>query len=129
MRVIIAGSRSITDYKLVELAVTHSGYKIQCVISGTAHGVDKLGEKWAELHNACILRMPADWMKFGKAAGMIRNGEMAKIADAAVILHDGSSKGTKNMIERMEKLGKPYFLEIVSPTLPANTHMGNTLGL
>jgi hypothetical protein len=109
LKVIVAGSRSIEDYNIVNEAIKESKYDISCVISGTAHGVDKLGEEWASKNNVAVLRMPADWKQYGKAAGPIRNEEMAKIADAAVIIWDGESKGTKHMIDTMEKLNKPYY--------------------
>ena len=109
MKVIIAGSRSITDYTAVEEAIKKSGYNITCVISGTAKGVDKLGEAWATKNNVAVLRCPADWKTYHKAAGPIRNTYMARLADAAVIVYDGSSRGTAHMMECMDKLKKPYF--------------------
>jgi hypothetical protein len=110
MKVIIAGSRSIEDYNIIDKAIKESKYDICCVISGTAHGVDKLGEQWADKNNVAVLRMPADWKQYGKAAGPIRNAEMAKVADAAVIIWDGESRGTLNMIENIKKLNKPYYV-------------------
>jgi hypothetical protein len=109
MKVIVAGSRSITDYTAVEDAIKKSGYKITCVISGTARGVDKLGEAWAAQNNVAVLRCPADWTTHHKAAGPIRNAEMARLADAAVIVYDGHSRGTAHMMECMDKAKKPYF--------------------
>ena len=47
MKVIIAGSRGVEDYALVEEAVKQSGFDITEVVSGTARGVDLLGEHWA----------------------------------------------------------------------------------
>lgn len=44
MRTIIAGSRGIWDYKLIDQAVIESKFDMSVVISGTANGVDKLGE-------------------------------------------------------------------------------------
>lgn len=46
MRTIIAGSRSITDYALIQKAVSESGFEITEVVSGGAIGVDRLGERW-----------------------------------------------------------------------------------
>lgn len=99
MKTIIAGSRLITDYSVVKAAVEESGFKITEVVSGTASGIDRLGEQWAEEQNIPIKRFPAQWKKFGKSAGVIRNKEMGEYADAAIIIWDGVSKGTKNMID------------------------------
>lgn len=78
-------------------------------------GVDRLGEDFAEIHEIPLEIYSADWETYGKSAGMLRNEKMANIAEAALILWDGVSKGTKNMIELADhyKLKKfvytPYF--------------------
>jgi hypothetical protein len=117
MKVIIAGSRNISDYMLVVNAVKSSVYDITTVISGCAVGVDRLGELWARTNNIPIIEMPANWNRDGKKAGPIRNKEMALVADAAVIIWDGESTGTRNMIDCMIKLKKPYHIGMTSSTL------------
>ena len=77
------------------------------IVSGTARGIDKLGELWAKHRGIPVKRMPADWDKHGKSAGAIRNREMAIYADGALILWDGKSRGSRNMYETMRGLGKP----------------------
>lgn len=99
MRVIIAGSRNIEDYARLEKVVKESGYDITTVISGTAFGVDRMGERWAHEHKIPIERFPADWKKYGKQAGYLRNVQMAEVADALIALWDGESKGTRHMID------------------------------
>ena len=110
MKVVIAGSREVTDFELLENVVERSGYQIVSIISGCARGVDTLGIQWASKYNKNVVRMPADWNKHSKAAGHIRNAEMAEVADAAIIIWDGKSSGTRNMIENMKRLRKPYYL-------------------
>ncbi|HXG66007.1 MAG TPA: SLOG family protein [Blastocatellia bacterium] len=78
MKVIIAGSRDITDYEVVKRAIEESGFEITEVVSGTAAGVDQLGEWWAELRAVPIARFPADWMNYGMRADAIRNAQMAE---------------------------------------------------
>ncbi len=110
MRTIIAGSRSIEDYDALKKAVLHaSGIwgSPTVIISGTARGVDRLGERWAEEHGVPVVQYPAEWGKYGRGAGVVRNREMAADADYAVILWDGVSNGTHNMVTEMAKLGKP----------------------
>jgi len=117
MKVVIAGSRNFPEdlesYKILLETIKLSGYTITDVVCGKARGVDSLGEKYARVSNLGLIEMPADWNKHGKAAGPIRNAEMAKIADAAIVLWDGSSPGSKNMIQQMNKLGKPCYIRIV----------------
>lgn len=85
------------------------------VVSGCARGVDRAGEIWAADHMIPVKHFPADWNRHGKAAGPIRNGEMAEYADGALLLWDGVSRGTTNMKEHMERLGKPYVIFTVTP--------------
>lgn len=110
MKVIIAGSRSIDDYGLVEEAVEKSGFDISRIISGGAEGVDALGEKYGKESAIPVGIIPADWDKHGRSAGPKRNAKMAKHADALIAVWDGISPGTKDMLNKMHKLGKPIFL-------------------
>ena len=110
MKVIIAGSRGITDYDTVWRAIKDSGFEITEVVSGGANGVDKLGEKYAVRNDIPIKVFLADWEKKKAAAGIIRNAEMAKYADALIAVWDGVSHGTKNMIETAKKKGLKVFV-------------------
>lgn len=114
MRVIIAGSRSITDYQIVEEAVKESGLEISVVISGAARGVDRLGEEYALRHGILLERYPADWDKHGRSAGYVRNTEMAGKADALIAIMDKEgSKGTKHMIQEANKRGLIVHVKLV----------------
>lgn len=112
-KIIVAGSRGITDYALVEKAIKLSNFQISEVVSGKAAGVDTLGELYAKNNNIPIKHFPANWDKFGKSAGYLRNVEMGEYADGAVILWDGFSKGTKHMLETMSRLKKPVYLVFI----------------
>ncbi len=110
MKTIIAGSRGITQLRFVEEAVAESGLTITEVVSGTARGVDKLGEEWALQHSIPIKRFPADWDFYGKAAGYVRNAHMAEYGEALIALWDGVSKGTKNMIDIAKEKGLKVYV-------------------
>jgi len=110
MKVIIAGSRDITDMNLLLCALDIYPIDITEVVSGGANGVDRLGEEWAKEHNVPLTIFPAEWDKYGKIAGPIRNGNMAFYADALVAIWDGKSRGTKNMVDQMNKLQKPSYI-------------------
>jgi len=113
MKVIIAGSRQIEDRLALAKAIKQSGFEITEVVSGTSRGPDKLGESWARANDIPVKEFPANWAKFGNYAGPLRNSDMAKYADAAVILWDGQSLGTLNMIKNMDMRDKPYFIKMV----------------
>jgi hypothetical protein len=103
VRVIIAGSRGYKGGALgVERAVKASGFDIATVISGAARGADLAGERWASANGISCELYPADWDKYGKKAGAIRNQQMADVADALIALWDGQSRGTADMIRRMK---------------------------
>ena len=110
MKIIIAGSRTLADYSLIHSRMNYLLRDVDTatitIISGTARGVDQLGERFANEQACKLIRMPADWDTHGKSAGYKRNEEMAKIATHAVIFWDGESRGTKHMI----KLAKTYKL-------------------
>jgi hypothetical protein len=110
MKVVIAGSRTIRDYEAVARAIKLSGWEITEVVSGTAKGVANYVEMWGEINSVPIKKFPADWDKYGKAAGPIRNAAMAEYADAAIVLIENKSTGATNMVAQMKKRNKPCIM-------------------
>lgn len=118
-RVIIAGSRNFNDYDKMLKVLDEIGIhlintidKIE-IVSGHARGADSLGERFAKSYGYPLKIFPANWDKYGKAAGAIRNEQMAKYASEAdrgilVAFPLDESRGTRNMI----KLAKQYGLEV-----------------
>lgn len=114
MRVIIAGSRSFTDTDVVDTAL-HQLFlgdfarelteEVDVILSGSARGADQCGEDVAQRCGIPVERYPAEWDKYGKTAGVIRNQTMAENADALVAFWDGKSKGTRHMIETALNVG------------------------
>ena len=111
IRIIIAGGRDFTDrYQMgTELWNLFGGFKPGTwerfeVVCGMARGADLLGKDWANMQALGIKEMPADWDKYGKSAGHIRNHEMAVYAAAGnpygylIVFWDGKSTGTESMI-------------------------------
>lgn len=121
MKLIIAGSRTIRDPLAVERAVATAlaiwerpGDAVELVVSGGAAGVDELGERWAAARGIPIRRFEARWEVHGRAAGPIRNREMAAFADALVAVWDGESPGTADMIEAMRARDRRVFVSVVA---------------
>jgi predicted Rossmann fold nucleotide-binding protein DprA/Smf involved in DNA uptake len=109
-RVIVAGSRSFNDYATLQMVCDNLLAKKKqthniVVISGTARGADTLGEQYAHERGYAVEEFPADWQQYGKAAGPIRNRQIADIADAVIAFWDGHSTGTKDMITEAKKKG------------------------
>lgn len=101
-RVIIAGSRSFSNYESLR---EHCLFLLQekmrahrvIIVSGHAHGADTLGERFAKEQGLTVEFHPAKWRTLDKAAGMIRNAEIARASDALIAFWDGKSRGTAHM--------------------------------
>lgn len=107
MKCIIAGSRSMTSRRILDQVIRESGFedKITEVICGGARGADHLGAKWARARGISIRYFKAEWLKYGEAAGPIRNSKMAHYADALILVWDGFSFGSKDMLAKAEDNG------------------------
>lgn len=99
MRVIVCGSRrwrdrkSITD-RLADLPAD------SVIVHGAAKGADSIAHQEALKLGLLVEPHPADWQAHGKAAGPIRNFEMAALgADLCIAFWDGSSRGTAHMVD------------------------------
>lgn len=110
MRTIIAGSRNITNADLIRQAIQESGFDITQVITGGARGVDRIAHDICKAKYDCKI-FYADWNKYNKRAGMIRNNEMADNADALIAIWDGKSKGTENMIKTAKAKGLKVYVK------------------
>lgn len=115
-RVIIAGSRSITDARIVAEILEndlHEGLidpNRDEIVHGGARGVDSLAAEWARSAGFGVKEFPADWAKYGKRAGFLRNCDMAEYAARAaggklVLIWDGHSRGSAMMKEIARKAG------------------------
>jgi hypothetical protein len=100
MKLIIAGTRTFDNYKLLKESILKNINisDIEEIVSGTAKGADSLGELFAFENDIPVKRFPANWEKYGKSAGYRRNVEMAEYGDTLLAFWDGVSKGTLHMI-------------------------------
>jgi hypothetical protein len=117
MKVIIAGSRKITDFNILVKAINKAhdeeGISVGEIISGGAKGVDTLAEQFANEARIPITVIPVtsyEWATIGKSAGILRNIKMINTgADALIAIWDGKSNGTKHMINIARKKGLKVF--------------------
>ncbi len=126
-KLIIAGGRDFNDEPVMIAAfnkfVRESGLQDSNVevVSGTAKGADSLGAELAKSNGIALKEFPADWKnlavtpcrikagaygQYNALAGMNRNKQMGEYADGALIFWNGSSTGTKDMINQMISLRK-----------------------
>ena len=112
----IVGSRNFPDLRLVKdyvkdvYALNNSHGAIKRIVSGGARGVDSLAEKTARAFNFYEKTFVANWAKYGKQAGYIRNKEMIEYADEVAAFWDGESPGTKHSIDLALKLRKSLII-------------------
>ena len=112
IKVVVFGSRGFSDYHTLETKLDQYLSRVSMldditIISGTARGADSLGELYAKNKGYAVEQYPADWKQYGKKAGMIRNREMASVANYAVGFWNGVSMGTKGMIAILESMNVP----------------------
>jgi hypothetical protein len=119
-RLAIVGSRSFADYALLRDEVTalcwnHFGTEDEPreIISGGAAGADTIAERYAKERGWPFRVFPADWQKWGKAAGIIRNRDIVRNADQVIAFWDGKSRGTAHTIETAKREGVPCTVVMV----------------
>ena len=103
MRIVIAGGRDFTNTDIAFICIEPLVKAGDIIVSGHASGADHIGELYAENHKLECKLYPANWKAYGRAAGPIRNKQMAKVADKLIAFWDGKSRGTKNMINLAKK--------------------------
>lgn len=106
-RVIIAGSRCFNDYEYLKKCMDFylKNQKDVVVLCGEAHGADTLGKRYAQERGFSVLSFPADWRRFGRAAGPVRNRAMSAQADACVVFWVGGSPGSASMVAEARRAG------------------------
>lgn len=120
-RLLIVGSRGFNDYELMKEIISESlpewvddPSKLE-IISGGAKGADTLAEKFAD-DNMCYFKLfKADWDKYGKAAGPIRNKRMQEYISKfknrlCIAFWDGKSKGTKTNFKMAKDFNNPIII-------------------
>lgn len=109
MKLVIAGSRfaGLTEADFARLDAIHAEHQVAEVVSGGAKGVDAAGEQWAASRGIPVRVFRADWRRYRRGAGPVRNREMAAYADAAAVFPGGS--GTRNMLAEARRVGLTVF--------------------
>ena len=111
MRVLVCGDRGWTDTTMIYdvLNFLHP----QVVIEGHARGADSAAHRWAIESRVTLVCRPAEWSRFGRAAGSLRNRRMlADQPDLVIAFHDRIefSKGTADMLMLADKANIHYTL-------------------
>lgn len=109
MKVMVAGSRGIDNIDISQ----YMPPEMTMLISGGARGVDTLAELYADRMHIPKKIIRPDYLRYGKAAPLIRNREMVNLADLVVIIWDGKSHGTGYTLDYAVKSNKHIKLHYI----------------
>lgn len=109
MKLCVAGGRDhkLSDQELCQLSALFLALKVTEVVHGGAAGVDAEVAEMGERAGLVVTCFEADWAKYGRKAGPLRNAQMAAYADAVVLFPGG--KGTDSMYREAKRAGKEIF--------------------
>jgi hypothetical protein len=108
MRILVCGGRDFKDRNLVYQALID--YMLEeniTIIHGAASSADSLANTWATAFNHKVESYPADWNKYGKRAGYIRNTQMLNEGKPDLVIAFPGGKGTQMMINLAEAAKVP----------------------
>ncbi len=105
-KVVVSGSRDWEDEQRVrdELDFYINKEKDEILV-GDQRGVDRMTKNWAYENGIKYHTYEAEWNKYGKKAGPIRNQRMVNDGDKLIAFSLIHSKGTKDTIKKAENKG------------------------
>jgi hypothetical protein len=107
MRVLVCGDREWTDILPIALRLVQLP-EDAVIVHGDCRGADRLAGNEADLIGLTVESYPADWKRYGRGAGPIRNQQMLDSGiDLVIAFHPdpNNSKGTKNMLNMAGRAG------------------------
>jgi hypothetical protein len=109
MKVLICGGRDFVEQQKLNRVLNkiHAKTPITLVIHGDARGADRMGGSWAIVHHIDVQKFPADWDKFGRAAGMARNVQMLNEGKPDLCIACPGGYGTEHMVSLCRAVGIP----------------------
>ena len=107
LKVLVCGGRDFNKPSLLRnyLDYYHAKWIIDVVIQGGATGADYVAKVWAEDNNVINEEYPANWTKYDRAAGHIRNKQMLDEGHPSVVIATVGGVGTANMIKQAKQRG------------------------
>lgn len=103
MKLLIAGSRSITSFDLSPYVPAD----VELIITGGAKGIDTLAEAYAKERGIPTVTVKPCYERYGRAAPILRDEEMVDLADSVLVIWDGASRGSRHTADYARKKGKP----------------------
>lgn len=107
MRILVCGGRDFSDSNLVSKVLNEYQSHNPTIIHGAAKGADSLANYWAYENDCDVIAYPANWDKYGKRAGYIRNTQMLNEGKPDLVIAFPGGKGTQMMINLAEAANVP----------------------
>jgi hypothetical protein len=111
---LVVGSRSFDDYDFLAAKLDRLLKRQQkvVIVSGGAEGADSLAKRYAKEKGITYVEFPAEWDRYGKRAGYVRNRKMHEYISkmkkrGCVAFWDGESAGTKQNFALAKEFGNP----------------------
>jgi len=115
MKILICGSRNFSDTETIKKFID-SLPDDSTIIEGEAKGADSLARNCATERGLIVEKYPADWKKYGKSAGPIRNKQMLDEGEPDYVVgyttEIENSRGTRNMLNQATERDIPSFLNV-----------------
>lgn len=115
LNVAVIGSRGFRDYAMLKKELDNLG-NISRIVSGGAQGADALGARYAREKGVELVEHKANWAKYGKRAGVLRNRLIVSDADEVIAFWDGHSAGTRSSISMARAAKKPVHIHLFNQT-------------
>lgn len=107
MKILVCGGRDYFDIPRLEKELNKYLAPDLVIIQGDARGADGLAKTWCKKLGVKCLSFPADWDKYGKRAGYIRNVQMLNEGKPDLVIAFPGGKGTEMMTKLAEAAGTP----------------------
>lgn len=107
MKVAVIGSRSAGE-ETYEMILNELPSGCSEIVSGGANGVDLLARRAAKRLGLKYTCCRPNYRRYGRAAPLVRNGEIVALADCVLAFWNGYSKGTRHALACCIRQRKPF---------------------
>lgn len=104
-RVIVCGGRDYVDRECLRRVLGELPRRPTLIVEGGAEGADLMARRWAEAQGIKRVTVEADWRRYGKAAGPIRNREMLRKHRPHLVVAFPGGRGTADMMQAARDAG------------------------
>jgi hypothetical protein len=111
-RILVCGGRDYANWPAFDATMWHVAvhYGATEIIHGAARGADRMADAWARMVGLRINPFPADWNRYGKSAGPVRNQQMLLEGRPHLVVAFPGGRGTADMVRQAQAAGVPVFI-------------------